>query len=122
MSSNLVSYGKGKQARFLETVILCEAFRGNFWTKLSSSLYSHTISVHTCFCVCIYLIFRFAYLEYYCFCAVLFSVSHSSIVNIFYYLCYIYIYIYMCVCVCVCVYVLPIYHMDTIYIYNVYII
>ena len=30
VSSFLVSYGKGKPARFLETVILCEAFRGNF--------------------------------------------------------------------------------------------
>ena len=30
VSSNLVSYGKGKQARFLETVSLCKAFRGIF--------------------------------------------------------------------------------------------
>ena len=30
VSSNVMSYGKGKPARFLETVILCEAFRGNF--------------------------------------------------------------------------------------------
>ena len=29
VSSNLVSYGKGKPARFVETVILCEEFRGN---------------------------------------------------------------------------------------------
>ena len=27
---NLVSFRKVKPARFLETVILCEAFRGNF--------------------------------------------------------------------------------------------
>ena len=33
VSSNLVSYVKGKPARFLETVILCEAFRGNFQKK-----------------------------------------------------------------------------------------
>ena len=52
VSSNLVSYGKGNPARFLETVILCEAFRGNLET--GSSLCYHTISVHTCFCVCIY--------------------------------------------------------------------
>ena len=82
VSSNLVSYGKEKPARFLETVTLCEAFRGNFQRKLGSSLCYHTISVRTCFCVCIYLIFRFAYLAY-CLCAILFSVSHSSIMNIF---------------------------------------
>ena len=86
VSSNLVSYGKGKPARFLETVTLCEAFRGNF-RRTGSSLCYHTISVHTCFCVCIYLIFRFAYLAY-CLCAILFSVSHSSIMNIFCCLCY----------------------------------
>ena len=88
VSSNLVSYRKGKPARFLETVILCEAFHWNLLRKLSSSLCYHTISVRTCFCVCIYLIFRFAYLAYYCLCAMLFSVSHSSIVNIFCCLCY----------------------------------
>ena len=73
VSSNLVSYRKGKPARFLETVILWEAFHWNFLRKLSSSLCYHTISVRTCFCVCIYLIFRFAYLAYYCLCAMLFS-------------------------------------------------
>ena len=56
--------------------------------ETGSSLCYHMISVHTCFCVCIYLIFRFAYLAYYCLCAMLFSVSHSSIVNIFCCLCY----------------------------------
>ena len=86
--SNLVSYGKGKPARYLEPVILCEAFRGNFQRKLGSSLCYHMISVPTCFCVCIYLIFRFTYLAYYCLCAMQFSVSHSSIVNIFCCLCY----------------------------------
>ena len=80
--------GKEKPARFLETVILCEAFRGNFKRKLGSSLCSHTISVRTCFCVCICLIFRFTYLANYCLCAMLFSVSHLSIVNIFCCLCY----------------------------------
>ena len=86
VSSNLVSYGKGNPARFLETVILCEAFRGNLET--GSSLCYHTISVHTCFCVCICLIFRSAYLAYCCICAILFSVSHSNIMNIFCCLCY----------------------------------
>ena len=81
--SNLLSYGKGKPAIFLETVILFESFCGNFQRKLGPSLCYHTISVHTCFCVCIYLIFRFAYLAYYCLCAILFSVFHSSIMNIF---------------------------------------
>ena len=75
--------GKERPARFLETVILCEAFRGNFKMKVGSSLCYHTISVRTCLCVCICFIFWFAYLAYYCFCAVLFSVSHLSIVNIF---------------------------------------
>ena len=89
VSSNLVSYGKEKPARFLETVTLCEAFRGNFQRKLGSSLCYHTISVRTCFCVCIQLIFRFAYLAYYCFYTMLFSVSHLSIVNIFCCLCYV---------------------------------
>ena len=71
---------KEKPARFLETVILCEAFRENFKKKVGSSLCYHTISVHTGFCVSICLIFRFAYLVYYCFCAMLFSVSHLRIV------------------------------------------
>ena len=75
--------GKEKPPRFLETVILCEVFRGNFKRKLGFSLCYHTISVRTCFYVCICLIFRFAYLAYYCFCALLFLVSHLSIVNIF---------------------------------------
>ena len=88
VSSNLVRYGKGKPAGFLETKILCEAFRVNFQRKLGSSLCYHTISVRTCFCVCSYLIFRSAYLAYYCFCAMLFAVCHSNIVNIFCCWCY----------------------------------
>ena len=46
------------------------------------------MSVRTYFCVCNCLMFWFAYLAYYCFCAMLFSVSHSSIMNIFCCLCY----------------------------------
>ena len=57
--------GKEKPSRFLETVILCEAFRGNFKRKVGFSLYYHTISVCTCSCVCICLIFWFAYIAYY---------------------------------------------------------
>ena len=83
VSSNSMSYGKAKPDRFLETVILCEALRVNFQRNLDFSLYYHTISVRTCFCVCICLILWFAYLAYSSFCAMLFSVSHSSIVNIF---------------------------------------
>ena len=82
---------KDKPARFLETEVLCEAFRGNPKRKLSSSLCYHTISVRICFCVYICLIFRLAYLAYYCyccFCAMLFSVFSLSIVNIFCCLCY----------------------------------
>ena len=71
---------KEKSTRFQETVILCEAFRENFKKKVGSSLCYHMISVHTGFCVSICLIFRFAYLVYYCFCAIRFSVSHLSIV------------------------------------------
>ena len=44
--------------------------------------------MRTYFCVCNCLMFWFAYLAYYCFCAMLFSVSHSSIMNIFCCLCY----------------------------------
>ena len=80
--------GKEKPARFLETVILCEAFRENFKGKLGSSLCYHTISVCTCFWVGICLILRFAYLAYYCFCAMLFSFSHLSIMSIFCCLCF----------------------------------
>ena len=79
---------KEKPAKFLETVILCEAFRGNFKNKVGSSLYYHTKPMRTCFCVSICLIFRFAYLAYYCFCAMLFSVSHLSIMDISCCLCY----------------------------------
>ena len=75
--------GKEKPARFLKTVILCEAFRGSFKRKLGSSLCYHRISAHACFCIWICLIFRFAHLAYYCFCAMLFSVSHLGRVNIF---------------------------------------
>ena len=80
--------GNDKPARFLETVYLCQAFHGNFKRKVNFSPCYHTISVRTCFCVCICLMFRFASLAYYCFCAMLFSVSHLSIVNIFCCLCY----------------------------------
>ena len=79
---------KKKPARFLETVILCEVFRGNFKRKLASNLCCYMISVHTCFCVCICLIFSYAYLACYCFCAMQFSVSHLSTVNIFCWWCY----------------------------------
>ena len=88
VSNNFVIYRKGKPARFLETVILCEAFHGNFLEETGSSRCYHTISVYTCFCVCIYLIFLFDYLAYCCLYAILFSVSHSSIKNIFCCLCY----------------------------------
>ena len=81
--------GKEKLARFLETVILGEAFRGNFKRKLGSSLCDHTILVCTCNYVCICLIFRFAYLACYCLCAMLFSVSNLSAMNIFYCLLYV---------------------------------
>ena len=66
----------------METVILYEIFRGTFKRKLSFSLCYHTISVLTCICICIWLIFRFAYLAYHCFCAMVISVYHLSIVNI----------------------------------------
>ena len=80
--------GKEKPARFLETVILCKAFRGNFKRKLGSSLCYNTMSVRICFSVCFCLIFRFSCFAYYYFCAMLFSVSHLSRVNIFRCLCY----------------------------------
>ena len=80
--------GKEKPARFLETMTLCETFCRNFKRKVGSSLYYHTISVRTCFCACICLIFRFAYLSDYCLCGILFSVFHFSMVNIFCGLCY----------------------------------
>ena len=46
---------KEKPARFLETVILCEAFHGNFKRKLSSALWDHIILVHSCF-LCLHLL------------------------------------------------------------------
>ena len=79
--------GKEKPPRFLETVILRGAFCGYCKRKFGFSLCYHTISVRTCLYVCICLAFRFAYLAYYCFCALLFSVSHLSVVNIFCCLC-----------------------------------
>ena len=81
--SNLVSYQKKKPARFVETVTLCKNFHRNFKRKLSSSLCYHMISVGTCFSVSICLMFWFVYLAYCCFCAMLLSISHLSIVNIF---------------------------------------
>ena len=89
VTSNLESYRKreGRPDSWKQQFCV-KAFRVNFKRKIGSSLCYHTISVHTCFCVCIYLIFRFAYLAYCCLCAILFSVSHSSIMNIFCCLCY----------------------------------
>ena len=72
MSSNLVSYREREANQIPAST--------NF-LKLGSSLCYHTISVRTFFCVCIFLMFRFAYLAYYCFCAMLFLVSHLSIVT-----------------------------------------
>ena len=82
VSSNLVSYRKEEPGRFLVTVILCEVFRGNFKRKVGSNLCCHTISVYTHFCVCICVIFQFAYLASCLYCEMLFSVSHFSLVNI----------------------------------------
>ena len=74
---------KENPARFLEAAILCEEFCGNFKRKLSSSPCYHMISVRSCFCVCICLMFWCIYLAYGSFCAMLFSVFHLSKVNIF---------------------------------------
>ena len=51
VSSNLVSYGKEKPARFLETVTLCEAFRGNFQKNRLQSLLSYDISAYLFLCL-----------------------------------------------------------------------
>ena len=51
VSSNLVSYRKGKPARFLETVTLCEAFRGNFQKNRLQSLLSYDISAYLFLCL-----------------------------------------------------------------------
>ena len=86
-------------ARLLKTVILCEAFRGNFKRNLGSSLCYYMISVRTC------LIFRFVCLACYYFCAMLFLVSRLSIVNIFcclYYVPGVYLISPMLCLLCVC--------------------
>ena len=89
VSNNLVSYRERKASQIPgNSNFLCEAFRGNFKRKLGFSLCYHTISMRTFLCVCIFLIFRFAYLAYYFFCAMLFLVSHLSIVNMSCCLCY----------------------------------
>ena len=82
-----VSTRKEKPLRFLEKVVLREAFPGNFVRNWTLVFNYHTISVSTCFYACIYFVIRFAYLAYYRFFAMLFSVSQLSIVNIFCYLC-----------------------------------
>ena len=51
VSSNLVSYGKRKPARFLETVTLCEGFRGNFQKNQLQSLLSYGISAYLFLCL-----------------------------------------------------------------------
>ena len=81
VSSNLVSY-RERAANQIPG-------NSNFVWKLGSSFCYHKISVRTCFCVYICLIFRFACLAYFCFSAMLFSISHLSIVDIFCCLCYI---------------------------------
>ena len=75
--------GKEKPSGFLETVILCEAFWGNFKRKIGSSLYYHTISVCACSCVWICLIFRisvrlFSILLFLCNGIFSFSFKHSE--------------------------------------------
>ena len=74
-------HGKHKPARFLETAILFKVFPGKFETKLF--LFFAVISARSCFYVCICLIIRFVYLVYFCFSAMIFSIFHLSIVNIY---------------------------------------
>ena len=64
--------GKERPARFLETVILCEAFRRNF------AIFAIIWYQCVLFCVSICLIFQFAYLAGCCLCTMLFSVSHLT--------------------------------------------
>ena len=59
--------GKEKPARFLEKVVLLEAFCGNFKNKLCSSLCYHIILLCTCFCDVIWLIFSMLYCKFSCF-------------------------------------------------------
>ena len=63
--------------RFMET------FKGNSVLVFSIIRYQSVLVF-----VLLNIKFRFAYLAHYCFCVMLFSVSHSSIVNIFCCLCY----------------------------------
>ena len=70
-------------ARFLEAVTLCKSFRAKFKRKLSSNPCYQMILVRSGFCVWICLIFRFAHLACCYFFAMLLSVSHLSLLNIF---------------------------------------
>ena len=51
--------------------------------KQNSFLFFAVISARSCFYVCICLIIRFVYLVYFCFSAMIFSIFHLSIVNIY---------------------------------------
>ena len=103
--------GNEKPARFLETVTLYEAFRGIFKGKLDSSICCHTMSVRTCFrvCICVFYvcICRLGYLAYHFFCKMLFLFPHLNIVNIFCYLNYVpAVYLKSCMLCLRCVYCL----------------
>ena len=80
VSSNLMSY-RGRKATQIPG-------NSNFVWSVSLKLLKETWLLYLLsYDISAYLFFRFAYLTYYCFCVMLFSVSHSSIVNIFYCLC-----------------------------------
>ena len=81
----MLGHGKHKPARFLETAILFKVFPGKFETK--SSLFFAVISARSCFYVCICLKIRLVYLVYFCFSAMIFSIFHLSLVNIYCCLC-----------------------------------
>ena len=81
----MLGHGKHKPATFLETAILFKVFPGKFETK--SSLFFAVISARSCFYVCICLKIRLVYLVYFCFSAMIFSIFHSSLVNIYCCLC-----------------------------------
>ena len=70
-------------ARFLEAATLSKSFHAKFKRKLRSNPCYQMILVRTGFCVWISLIFRFTHLACFSFFAMLLSVSHLSLLNIF---------------------------------------
>ena len=106
VSSNLVSYEKGKPARFLETVTLCEAFHGNFQKNRLQSLLSYNIRAYLFLCLHLFniLVCLFSILLFLCNAILSFLFKHSEhlLLLVLYYMPYVQLKSLMFCLHCIC--------------------